>query len=899
MDHRRLFVLEKMANDLVQTKLQIPRSPPYAVQRTRLIETLERDVPRYKLTLLAAPAGYGKTTQLAQWAQASHLPIVWLSIDEEDNNIDRLLRYVLKGWEEIQPDIATSPLGVLLGALSPNVEAVFAAFINATNLRPDQLIFILDDYHLIKDEATHEGLTFLLDHAPPNLHFVLAARGEPTLPLARYRARGELLELRADDLRFQLDETQVFLNDRMRLELSPDEIQSLHSQLEGWIAGLQLAALTARQERAGRDQPIVSGRHRFIADYLGEDVLDRLPSTTQDFLLQTSILDRLCASLCDTVTGETDGQRMLESLERVDLFLVALDETREWFRYHRLFAEFLQAELPRRYPERVPELHCRAARWYLQHDQPEVAFQHAVAGEGRDIVALIFERYLFVKLMSGEVRTVQRWLDSLPAAWLTHHPMIVIARAGVFMVSGQFDECLQCLDEVDRLALTADTEADRYRARVMALRCNLACFQNNLQQAETLADKALQVLPEDDLDFRAGVYGALGDTYRRNGRWDEAQAAYRQLLNFTHTPGFQVQAVHLYGALADLDLRQGHLRHAAHYWREALSAIQQRENWGRYPLPLIGWVYIRLGELTYEWNQLEQARDYLAQGVERAELGGDVRALIAGYLVTARLKLAEGDIDQAAAYLARAQPLVEHAQFPDWTGHCQRFQLELWLAQDQLGLAVDWVKRKLSESVFKDQSGNETIRLAMACVLIAAGEETSLIYAQQLLDRLIEVSREEGRLGIHSEALALRSLMYWKRNDQAQALTAMEQALHMAEPEGYVRLFVDLGPPMDRLLQVARSREVMLDYVTQLLDVFGEAISADASADHTLTEPITEREADVLKLMSAGLTNREIAERLVISPGTVKRHTANIYDKLHVHTRTEAAAKARALNLLD
>lgn len=888
-----------MDSPLLTTKVQVPLQPPYLVQRTWLNDALEAGIPLYKLILLSAPAGYGKTTQLAQWARASRFPLAWLSIDEEDNDLIRFLRYLLAGWEQAQPEISESPLGLLLNARSPETEAVLSAFINAASESPDPIVFILDDYHLIKDETIHQALTFLLNHAPPNLHFVLAGRGEPPLPLARYRAHGVILEFRADELRFSPEETMEFLENRMGLDLVSEELETLQTQLEGWITGLQLAALAKRQGIQKIDKRTVSGGQRFIADYLREDVLDQLPFDTQEFLLRTSILDRMCAALCEAVTGQKGGQKMLEILEEKDLFLLPLDENRKWFRYHPLFADFLREELDRRHPDVIPRLHRGAAGWYLSQGFPETAFRHAVYGDDFEVVSQIFERYLIVKLLGGEIKTVKDWLAALPETWQEKYPGIALAQAGILLVTGQFEACARRLDRMEQLALASDENVEFHLARATAMRCNIACFQNDMTRAEAFAHQALQILPEKDLDFRAGIYGALGDTYRRNGRWEEAKESYLKLLDYTHAPTFKVQAVHVYGALADLELRQGHLQNAAAYWKKALTAIQKRENRGNFPLPLIGWVFIRLAELYYEWNELGKTRQHLSDGLEHAELGGDVRSLIAGNLLSARLKLTEGDIEQTNVYLEQARPQIASAQFAHWTSRFERIRLDLWLSQDKLETAINWADSKLRDASLEDPLGNELDQLALTRLLLAKGDRESLISAQELLDGILPRAKDEGRKGLHIEGLALQALLHWKRGDKPQAMTALERALRLARPEGYVRLFADLGISMGRLLQEARSRQVMIDYVDKLLGAFGEDISAPTPKKSALTEPLTEREIDVLELMAAGLTNPEIAEKLVVSAGTVKKHASHIYKKLGVHSRTQAAARARELNLLN
>jgi len=888
-----------MDDSLLVTKLQIPRQPPYMIQRTWLVDALEAGLPQYKLILLSAPAGYGKTTQMAQWARVSKFPLVWLSIDDDDNDLLGFLRYLLAGWEQVQPEVSEMVLGLLLNARAPETEAVLPAFINTANESSGQIVFVLDDYHLIKEESIHQALAFLLDHAPPNLHFVLSGRGEPSLPLARYRAHGEMHEFRVDELRFSQEEAMEFLKKGMGLDLTPEESESLQTQLEGWVTGLQLVALAKRQGSRKIDKRTISGGQRFIADYLREDVLDQLPFDTQEFLLRTSILDRMCAALCEAVMGQEGGQKMLETLEEKDLFLMPLDENRKWFRYQPLFVDFLREELVRRHPDEITRLHRGAAGWYLSQGFPEMAFRHAVDGEDFQVVSQIFERYLIVKLLGGEIKTVQDWLAALPETWQEKYPGIALAQAGILLVTGQFEVCARRLDRVEQLALETDENVEFHHARVTAMRCNIACFQNDMARAEAFANQALQILSEKDLDFRAGIYGALGDTYRRNGRWEEAKESYLKLLDYAHAPTFRVQSVHVYGALADLELRQGRLNNAATYWNKALTAIQQRENRGNFPLPLIGWVYIRLAELHYEWNELGEARQHLSEGLKRAELGGDVRSLIAGYLLSARLKLTEGDIEQTSVYLEQARPQIESAQFAHWTSRFERLQLDLWLSQNELGTAVEWADSKLRDASLEDPLGNELDQLALTRLLLAKGDREALISAQEILNDILPRAKDEGREGLHIETLALQALLYWERGDKPRAMTALEHALRLAKPEGYVRLFADLGIAMGRLLQEARSRQVMIHYVDKLLGAFGEDVPSPAPKRSALPEPLTERELDVLKLMAAGLTNPEIAEKLVVSAGTVKKHASHIYKKLGVHSRTEAAARARELNLLN
>ena len=571
-----------------------------------------------------------------------------------------------------------------------------------------------------------------------------------------------------------------------------------------------------------------------------------------------------------------------------------LDDSREWFRYHRLFADFLHEELNQQHPTDIAELHRRAAQWHLAHDLPEPAFQHAVQGGDGELVAELFEGHAFRNLSNGEFRIVKRWLDALPAEWHATYPVVGLAKAGFLALSGAFDDCARCLNDLEQTLTPAESEkTHRQMARVTALRCLIACIRNDMAQAEAYAHQALQDLPDDDNSFQADIYQALGDTYRQNGHWDQAREHYLKVLDFADGPAFHVQSAHVFGALADLDLRQGHLRDAAAYWRKALAAIQERESWGRIPLPVIGWVYLRIGESLYEWNDLEQAWDHLTRGLEHAELGGDVRAMIAGYLMAGRLKLTQGEVEAAAEYLERARPLVEGALFPDWISRFERFQLELWLVQDRLRAAVHWSDEMLQKEILQGRPESEAAQLAMARVLIVKGDVSSTERAQALLKRLLRTAEAEGRTGVAIEALALQALAHWQGGERAGSLTCLERALRLAEPEGYARLFADFGLPMAGLLQYARARGVMPDYITKLLGACG----ADLSFPQSLPEPLTHREQEILDLIAAGLTNREIADTLIISPETVKKHTGNIYGKLGVRSRTEAAVRVRDRDL--
>jgi LuxR family maltose regulon positive regulatory protein len=857
-------------------------------------------MPTARLALVTAPAGYGKTTLLGQWARASRLRVAWLSLDADDNDPECFLRYLVTAWNEVHPGITETPVGLLLGSMAPDIDAVLAAFINVGSELSENIVLVLDDYHLIDSPSISLALTFLIDHLAPRMHFVLAGRGEPSLPLARYRARGEMLEFGSEDLRFQEAETRAFVSYVLPGGLSDDAPALLQASLEGWVGGLQLACHALRHHPQSVDPISISGKHRFIADYLREEVLADLEESTRRFLLQTSILEQLHGPLCDAVVEWSDSQHLLEHLEREGLFLTAMDDVREWFRFHPLLRGVLREELDRRHPSDVASLHGRASRWYLEQAMPEQAFHHAVAGNDPALVTQIGEDYCVIKLESGELNVVGRWMQLIPEAWFTTYPLISLLKVAYLIYTGAFEDSAALLNAVeDRIGRSTNWDRREQLAKVATVRCAIACFQNDLSLAEVHASEALGELPEEDGFYRASVYHALGETYARNAYWAQAKESLLAALNIVHAPSSRIRSVHIYGALADLELRQGHLETAAEYWSNALGAIREREMWGRLPIPVTGWVWIRLGELFYERNRLAEAWDHISKGLELALAGGDVRSLIAGYLLSARLNLTEGEIEQAAQCLDQARPLLEQSPLPEWVSRYERYLLELWLAQDRLRAVVRWIEATAATAPDQQRGHPELDHLTLARALIVSGDQPSRGQAADILRRLIDATAAEGQKGIQLEALALQALGRWAGGDRAGALTSLHRALRLAEPEGYVRVFADLGLPMVELLHEARARDVMPDYVQTIIDACAPDLAMQSSVSAPSPDPLSEREQEVLGLIAAGLTNREIAEHLFISAETVKKHAASIYAKLDVGRRTEAVARAGELGLLN
>ena len=881
-----------MDQSLSAARIRVPPLPDRVVNREQLTQRLEREVPRHKLVVVAAATGYGKTTLLAQWARASRHSIVWLSLDDDDDDVGRLFRSLTAAWESVRPDVASSPLALLARSFEPDRDRLLASFLDVASDGEGHTVFVLDDAHLLDDSAVISAMERVIQRLPSSVHFVLSGRAEPGLPLARYRARREVLELDTTDLQFLPAETDAFLRDVAGLRLPDDEVSSLHEQLEGWPAGIYLVSLAINRRPEMPRPVVVGGRQRFIADYLRDEVFNQLADDDRRFVLQTCILDELNASLCDAVRDSRDSREVLDRLERVRAFVVPLDNDREWYRYHRLFAEFLRDELSRHDQSERATLHRRAAVWRLDHQMPDAALHHAIQAEDVDLAVAVTERHAFAMVVGGEVRRVERWLGTVPDSWFVAQPILALARAAVLLLRGALDACSQRLDALETTLRGASRpDIARRLAEVNAIRCFVACFVNDLPTAEACAERALPDLPADDLNFRPGIFGALGDTYRRNGRWREARTSYMKLLDYAHAPASRSEAVHLCGALADLELLQGHLHQAAVYWRQALALVERPEYRGTVPLPLAGWVYLRYGELLCEWNQLSDAWSFVSRGLERAELGGDGRTLVAGYLAAARIRLAEQDSDGAAEFLERVRPLLEGLPLAEWISRFGRLQLDIWLAQGQARSATSWAERV----DIPPPPDGDAVSLAVARVLLLDGRADSISRSQSIVRSILARAEAEGRLHVEVEALALLALIWWRRGDQATAMTSLERALRRAEPEGYARLFTDLGMPMTQLLREARSRGVMPEYVTRLIDTLGPM-----SGDHSpaMLEPLTRREQEILELLGAGLTNQKIAERLSITAETVKKHAGNIYGKLGARGRTDAVARARAAGML-
>ncbi len=898
---------------LLATKLAIPPARSDVVSRLRLIDRLCAGRSR-RLSLLAAPAGFGKTTLLAEWIHRDAVPTAWVTLDSGDDDLIRFWSYVLGALERVQPGVGRVAQA-LLHSPQPPIEVVLTALINSLSELSQDLVLVFDDYHQVSATAVHRSVTFLLDHAPPRLHLVIATRADPPLPLARLRARGQLTELRAADLRFTEAEAAEFLTGVVGLELSAADVSALEERTEGWIVGLQLAALSmqGRQDVASFVRAF-TGSHRFVVDYLAQEVLARQPEPVQTFLLETAILDSLDASLADAVTGRNDSQTMLEHLEEANLFLVPLDDERCWYRYHQLFAELLRHRLRRAHPDRVPKLHRRASTWFESRGFIREAIDHAVAAgdfeRARRLVALSAPDLL----RRGRVTTLRGWLEALPPEIVRASPRLGLIQAWLLYFSGQLGAAEQLLDDVERrvgeLAGTAAgaDEASEHLGSIATIRAFVALSRGDVARASGSARQALDLLPSDAA-LRGIVTMNLGRVYWLTGDVDAAVRAIDESLVLSRATG------HLYGIFvatserAHLWVVRGKLHEAEAMYRQALELAAELGE----ALPVAGLVYLGLGDLYREWNDLEAATSFLDQGIEQCQELGNVELTCRGLVALAFLRHAAGDTAGARSALEQARSVVrQHDYAPLIVAALDAYNACLALQQGQSEVAFRWAEATGLRADDELSYPRELEYAVLVRVFLAQGRMDE---ALRLTERLLERARRQERFSHVIVLLVLRAIGWQARGDEAQALASLEEALVLAEPEGYVRAFVDEGAPARTLLRVWCARRSPGDprlagYVRRLLGAFppdaerGGAVSDDdpvppaSRSPGRDAEPLSEREVEILRLIAAGCSNREIADRLVLALSTVKWYVNTIYGKLQVDSRTRAIARARQLKLL-
>jgi LuxR family maltose regulon positive regulatory protein len=933
-----------MSSPILKTKLYIPPLRPAVVRRSRLVARLDAAL-HYKLTLISAPAGFGKTTLLSEWVHDSDVQVAWISLDEGDNDPERFTRYLIAALQQIAPDVGHEALEALQAAQLPSLpgygehvlalgesgaeemppwlEMALVELINEVDALSEAFVLVLDDYHLITAPQVHEALVFFLRHQPPHVHLIVSSRADPPLALSRLRGRGQLNELRAGDLRFTREEVAAFFRQMTGQALAARDVAAIEARTEGWAVGLQMAALSMQDQDAHdvvRFVDAFTGSHRYVLDYLTDEVLLRQPEHVQRFLLQTSVLDRLTASLCGAVfrDGEPSGaglaashdsQRILDYLDRSNLFVVPLDDQREWYRYHQLFRGLLRRRLRSTDAALVPLLYQRASMWFEQQGQIVEAVHYAVQAADTERVARLIERNIPTILDQGELPALARWLHALPREELRVRPWLCVAYAWTLAYEGALEDAESLLQDAEAAASGPRsiglTAIDGHLA---AIRAYVAWVAGDHLRAVEQGRAALERTRDEGRVARGFAATALGSALAECGDLSGAERALAEAIELagrdTHVGLLAA------GGLAYVLVRQGRLAQAERVCRDALGEMTEAGPVQASRLPAAGSTMGNLSAVLRERNELEEAARLAEQGMTLGERWGQADTITFCSMQLAETRQAMGDEKGASAALERTRKVAERVS-PWFSSIVDVTQAGFDLARGDLDAVARWTR---DAGV---GAGNEGYVQGYYAYYVSA--ELSLAQgdsqrAVALLEAMAAEIEAAGAYGLLIQVLALQALVLRQQGKENEALRVLERALRLAEPEGFVRSFVGKGAPMRELLELAQGRQIAPGYVARLLRAFApqagqgpaaapvaggpEDISRPTQATGQLVEPLSDRELEVLELLGLGLTNREIGEQLYIAPGTVKAHTASIYGKLDVHSRMQAVARAHELGIL-
>jgi LuxR family maltose regulon positive regulatory protein len=925
------------SDPLIRTKLRLPFTRPGLVPRPRLQEQIAQGL-RGPLTLITAPAGFGKTTLVASCIANCGLPVAWLSLDKGDNQAGRFLSYLVAALQEADLTIGSEAAQLLASSQQAPPEGILTGLINNLDSASGEIALVLDDYQFISSQTVHEAVAFLLEHCPNTFHLVIATRSDPPLPLARLRARGQTVELRAADLRFTEPEAAQFLNDVMGLLLDDRSVAALEERTEGWIAGLQMAAITIQSALSMRDRKDVlgfiegfSGTNRYILDYLMEEVLASQSLEIQSFLLCTSILERLTAPLCDAITESRewrvessnesllyslDSQSVLEYLERANLFLVPLDDERQWYRYHHLFADLLRSRLVHSADYEVNALHLRAADWFEQNGYPEDAIHHALAARDFALAARLIENLAETVWLKAEYSRLIEWVQALPLDLVRSRPWLCVWYAWSLSQIGLLEETTVWIEAAGRAVqkpgpglptpsiLSSDAYALEYE--IATLHALIACLAEDYDRAIQLAAWILENPPPQDrkssLFARCHVLHGLSSMYYVVGELSRAEETSMETIRLSREIRFTLRHIHAANKLANVYRTRGQL-HRSHQLLLDTLAFFEQQGLARYSVLHI--LRCRLVDLLYEWNRLEE----IERLVEENGLSGAVTEVpyvcVDLYNLQARRLLLRSDLAGAQSALDQAALLIRQSYiWPALNRQTESLQVRLWLQMGDLPRAAAWASAPSEDDADRFPFLSESRLIARARILLAQSECDK---AASLLDRLRASAESGGRQGSLVTIRTMEAVALQATGQPKEALAALEAALGLAETEGYIRTFVDEGQPIQMLLAhwLAHANPgPMRDYAIHLLSHFDAephmvtAAQKKVSQVGDLVEPLSQRELEVLHLIALGRTNQEIARQLIVAPGTIKAHAASIYRKLDVANRTEAVARARQVGIL-
>jgi LuxR family maltose regulon positive regulatory protein len=909
----------KDQHSLVATKLSVPPLQSHVVSRPRLLEKLD-EIKNRKLVLVSAPAGFGKTTLLCDWINQSRISTAWISLDSGDNDHVHFLIYLIAALQNLDKNIGKTAVLMLQTPQHPPVETVMAAVVNDIASLSKDFILVLDDYHMITSGQVHHAVKFLLEYLPRNMHLVIASRSDPPLALARLRSLDQLIELRISDLCFTVEETSSFFNKKMKLGLTRAEVVKLGTRTEGWIAGLQLAALSV-QDREDKESFINAfrGDNRHIFDYLIEEVLNLQSEEVQNFLLQTSILDRLSGSLCDAVTKQKNSQKMLNDLEKADLFLFPLDDGRKWFRYHRLFADLLQHRLKQTQTDVISDLHRRAGEWYVQSGHKDQAVNHALASGDAEWAVSLIEEIAESIWDRGQQIKLLKWFEALPDEMVNSSILLSILYARTLNIIGRLEDAEKILQQAENMlnsvekafSITSSPDSEHkytlhkkeIQGRISVIRAFMSAYRGDMDQVIRYARSAVESLHDKDLMWRAVAATTLGFVHGWSGDGDlmSARYAFSEAQKVSEEAGNTYFYLFAASCYAGIDGLQGRQKQAVQTYKSLLKYAKEH---GMEQTSLVGSIYVSLGAICFECNDREEGMRLIEKGLHLALLGHDAAVIAVSRLHLAHALTIKGDQNGALRAIEEIEKSACEFAIPPWIHHvAAAFKAEAWLAGGNREEVSRWIRERNLASGDEISNRRESEHIVLARFLLDQGK---LDEAEHLIDRLIQSAESGTRVYSMVRLTMLKILVLDKNGDMDAALDELRKLLFLAEPGGFITSIIQGGQRIAVLLEKILEQEegetkrtepeFSLKYVKHLLSAV--KTSTPFQEEDKLEESLSDREKEVLHFIAAGLTNQQIAQKLFVSLNTIRTHTKNINTKLDVHSRTQAVARAKELGIL-